>query len=351
MVNLEPEDRKQLIAALRDVDELKNESSRLLMLNNAGLEKVATNIDLSGAPFVAISQIVSYLSNYGRLSYDREALGQFLNSLLEYGVLGIEKEEFVSQLINKYEMMEPVVTAPKIGDWLGKETPVSVQEKIIGENTLRPIAFLAEGVKVSKSVVYIGVRTVNGKSSGTGFMVAPNLLLTNNHVLPYAELVQNALFRFNYEENFLGEAQAISEYRGKAGGIFHTNINLDYSLVEIEGEPGKEWGYLPLAARDVKRNSCVNIIQHPMGRPKEISMQSNFVQYVDKNVVQYITSTQPGSSGSPVFNDNWEVVALHHAGGNISEPATGKTYFRNEGTYIGSILKDLPEELKGMLVN
>ncbi|MDY6805071.1 MAG: trypsin-like peptidase domain-containing protein [Cyanobacteriota bacterium] len=351
MVKLEPEDRKQLIAALKDVDELKNERSRLETLRNSGLEKIATNIDLSGAPSIAISQMVSYLSNYGRLSYDREALGQFLNSLLESGVFGIEKGEFISQLLNKYEMMEPVVTAPKIDEWRGKETPASVYEKIIGENTLRPIAFLAQGMKVAKSVVYIGVRTGDSKSAGTGFMVAPNLLLTNNHVLPYAELLQTSLFRFNYEENFLGEAQAVSEYRGKAGGIFHTNINLDYSLVEIEGEPGKEWGYLPLAARDVRVNNRVNIIQHPMGQPKQISMQNNFVQYVGKNVVQYVTSTQPGSSGSPVFNDNWEVVALHHSGGNIPEPATGKKYYRNEGIWIGSILKDLPEELKKLLAN
>ncbi len=103
--------------------------------------------------------------------------------------------------------------------------------------------------------------------------------------------------------------------------------------------------------REVLVDSRVNIIQHPMGRPKEISMQNNFVQYVGGNVVQYVTSTLPGSSGSPVFNDNWEVVALHHSGGNIPEPTTGKKYYRKEGIYIGSILADLPEELRQLLVN
>ena len=71
-------------------------------------------------------------------------------------------------------------------------------------------------------------------------------------------------------------------------------------------------------------------------------MQNNFVQYVGGNVVQYVTSTLPGSSGSPVLNDNWEVVALHHAGGTIREPTTQQSYFRNEGILIGSILTDLP---------
>ncbi|NEP89029.1 MAG: trypsin-like peptidase domain-containing protein [Okeania sp. SIO2C2] len=187
--------------------------------------------------------------------------------------------------------------------------------------------------------------------SGTGFLVTPNLVLTNNHVLPNSELVKNTLFRFNYEEDFQGKAQQVSEYQGKIGGIFHTNEALDYTLVEISGQPGKECGYLPLASRDVRVDQRVNIIQHPAGQPKQISLQNNFVQYVDKNIVQYITSTMPGSSGSPVFNNNWEVVALHHAGGNIPEPATGKKYYRNEGIWIGSILRDLPEELKKLLAN
>lgn len=53
-----------------------------------------------------------------------------------------------------------------------------------------------------------------------------------------------------------------------------------------------------------------------------------------------------GSSGSPVLNDAWEVVALHHAGGDISEPTTQRRYFRNEGILINKILANLPPELQ-----
>ena len=66
-------------------------------------------------------------------------------------------------------------------------------------------------------------------------------------------------------------------------------------------------------------------------------------------MVQYVTSTLPGSSGSPVFNDNWEVVALQHSGGKLPEPTTRQSYYRKEEIWIGSILKDLPEELKSFL--
>jgi V8-like Glu-specific endopeptidase len=65
--------------------------------------------------------------------------------------------------------------------------------------------------------------------------------------------------------------------------------------------------------------------------------------------MQYITSTLNGSSGSPIFSDGWEVLALHHAGGNIPEPTTQQRYFRNEGILVTSILADLPSDFADML--
>jgi V8-like Glu-specific endopeptidase len=99
----------------------------------------------------------------------------------------------------------------------------------------------------------------------------------------------------------------------------------------------------------LKRGDLVNIIQHPAGRSKEISFQNNFVEYIGGNVAQYVTSTLNGSSGSPVLNDGWEVVALHHAGGNLAEPTTQRRYFRNEGILVERILADLPTEFKKLL--
>ncbi len=349
MINLSVEDRKQLITLLKNLPELATERSRRQILEDAGLGQLIPMIDVSGSIYVGISEIVSYLSKYGRLTYENETLGMFLNTLK--GVTGIQQQQFLDRLLTKYDMMTPIVALPNISQWQGQESPANVFEKIIGENTLRPIAFLAQGLKVARSVAYIRVRTSEKSWSGTGFLITPNLLLTNNHVISNADVLTNTLFRFNYEENFSGEAQIPSEYRAKSKGIFHTNKDLDYTIVELEEEPGIKWGYLSLAARDIRRNSRVNIIQHPMGRPKQISFQNNFIEYVGGNAVQYVTSTLPGSSGSPVFNDGWETVALHHAGGNMPEPTTQRRYFRNEGIWIGSILADLPDELREKLVN
>jgi V8-like Glu-specific endopeptidase len=348
MVNLEIEDRKQLITLLKDLQELGTERSRQQILELAGLKPLIPMLDLSGAPFIAVSEIVSYLSNYGRLTYDHEALGLFLNTLKS--LVGLQQQSFVDMLLTKYDMMTPISALPVIDKWRGRETPTDVLEKIIGENTLRPISFLEQGLQVARSVAYVGVRTSQSRWSGTGFLVAQDLLLTNNHVLPDSPLLSETIFRFNYEENFLGEAQATDEYRVKPNGVFYTNQTLDYTLVQLDGEPGQRWGWVRLLPQAMISNgSRVNIIQHPLGQPKQISLQNNFVQYVGGNVVQYITSTLQGSSGSPVFNDSWEVVALHHAGGNIPEPTTLQHYFRNEGILIESILADLPSELVELL--
>ena len=228
----------------------------------------------------------------------------------------------------------------------GPSTKDDVLEKIIGENILRPIAFLQRGLEVARSVAYIGVQYGNQRGSGTGFLVAEDLLLTNNHVLSSVDLLANTVFRFNYQDDFQGHAQPIEEYHALPNGSFHTNRDLDYTIVQLEKKPGQKWEYLPLKSRNIEREDRVNIIQHPGGQAKQISFQNNFVEYVGENVVQYVTSTLNGSSGSPVLNDAWEVIALHHAEGNLPEPTTQRRYFRNEGILIEKILADLPLNLR-----
>jgi hypothetical protein len=74
--------------------------------------------------------------------------------------------------------------------------------------------------------------------------------------------------------------------------------------------------------------------------------------------IQYQTDTEPGSSGSPVYNDQWEVTALHHSGvprtddqgrilrrdGRIWQGGDGDDaidWISNEGVRISAILKHL----------
>ena len=56
----------------------------------------------------------------------------------------------------------------------------------------------------------------------------------------------------------------------------------------------------------------LNIIHHPNGDYKQISIRANTFVGLDDTRIFYETDTAQGSSGSPVFNDQWQVVGLHH---------------------------------------
>jgi lysozyme family protein len=58
--------------------------------------------------------------------------------------------------------------------------------------------------------------------------------------------------------------------------------------------------------------------------------------------VHYRAPTEGGSSGSPVFNDQWEVIALHHKGGKVGMPrlnGLAGTYAANEGISIRGVAR------------
>ena len=100
---------------------------------------------------------------------------------------------------------------------------------------------------------------------------------------------------------------------------------------------------------EIAQNDFVNIIQHPEGKMKQISLYHNIVTNTNERVVQYLTDTLKGSSGSPVFNSDWEVVALHHSGGGYKagEPELPEGIkSRNEGIFINKIIQFVKDSHK-----
>ena len=66
----------------------------------------------------------------------------------------------------------------------------------------------------------------------------------------------------------------------------------------------------------IVQNEQVNIIQHPNGNPLSVVLTENYVLVdMTSDRVHYLADTLPGSTGAPVLNRYWEVVALHHSGG------------------------------------
>lgn len=214
-----------------------------------------------------------------------------------------------------------------------------VQEQLIGTNNLKPISYLMWAYQIAAAVALV---QIPGRGSGTGFLIGANVLMTNNHVLRNAQEAGIAKARFNYQYDRGGRLEQSEYFDLLPDLVFHTNVELDYSIVGVAGAPGHRYGVIPIGGNPmVNPGEPVTIIQHPLGQPKQIAMVDNEVKYADATIVQYLTDTLPGSSGSPVFNGDFELIGLHHSGGWVPEPQSSSTHFRNEGIFIGAIVADL----------
>lgn len=195
--------------------------------------------------------------------------------------------------------------------------PVAAPEKIIGKSNLLPIHFLRQGVKAADAVCKLEYTGSDGREYvASGFMISDNLLMTNHHVFsnPEEAKTANALFRFEKGDNGVFLNPKI--YTADPDIFFMTNSELDFSIVYLKNSPGSKHGTITLKKRHDKvlLFERVNIIQHPAGQDKKISLQDNKVVTFFESKLHYLADTMGGSSGSPVFNNDWELVALHHAG-------------------------------------
>ncbi|WP_416984774.1 endonuclease [Streptomyces sp. T028] len=234
-------------------------------------------------------------------------------------------------------------------------------ERLIGRNNLTPIAFLEEGVLAARPVGRITVRGPGG-GHGTGFLVSPALLLTNHHVLGDSEEAARSEVAFAFQDGVGGGPLVPAVFRLEPQRFFVTDRRLDFSLVAVaprgtQGEALSSFGRLTLseAQGKVVIGEFVNIVQHPRGEPKQLALRDNQVVDVLDDFLHYECDTQPGSSGSPVFNDQWEVVALHHSAvpktdeqgrplsvdGTLWQPDMGEerlAWKANEGVRISRVL-------------
>ena len=169
----------------------------------------------------------------------------------------------------------------------------------------------------------------------------PELAADNHHVLPSAAHATGARAEFNYQQLASGVDAPRKSFTLSPADGFETSRADDWTAVRVEGHAAEEFGSLVLRAAEVAPDDFVNIIQHPGGGPKQIAMYHNTVTYADQTRVQYLTDTLPGSSGSPVFDSTWSVVALHHSGGLLREPGTKRVVYRNEGIHVNTIIDGL----------
>jgi V8-like Glu-specific endopeptidase len=253
-----------------------------------------------------------------------------------------------------------------------RSMPPDALERMLGNNDLIGVAFLERGLQVARTVGRVWVDTAGGKPRGygTGFLISPQLLITNHHVLPDSSVAGRSCVEFDYQLSMSGSPCPTCTFGFDPGTFYYADKNLDYAVVAVAPKGTDDralasfgWNALIEDQGKVIISQWMNIVQHPNGEMKQLSVRENQLVDVLDDFLQYRTDTAPGSSGSPVLNDRWEVVGLHHSGvwetnaagqvlaidGSVWTEEMGEHRIKwraNEGVRISRIIADLRGRLK-----
>lgn len=207
-----------------------------------------------------------------------------------------------------------------------------IYERILGGDDLMPVAYLERGSIAARAVARVDL---GGGGYGTGFLIAPRVLITNNHVIGDRATAARAMANFRYEVNLRDTVAPEVTVQLAPDELFYTSpVNaLDFTVVAVSPQvPLWQFGFLPLieATGKTSEGEWLTIVQHPSGQRKQVCVRENKFVKRTEDMLWYTTDTMPGSSGSPVFNNDWFVVALHHAG--VPEVHDGVTVRQADGT-------------------
>jgi endonuclease G len=251
----------------------------------------------------------------------------------------------IERLSRYYPSVRPVSPAALVAnDPEAVQAAGAVLERIINTPDFVDVRYLEAGTRSAHAVGRVDVRDHAGRvlGFGTGSMVTARLLLTNHHVLPDAQTAANSQIEFNFEDGIDGQPLQPRRFALDPASFFLADQGLDFALVAVAASPQElaPFGFNRAIAAEGKAiaGDFVTIVQHPGGQKKQVALRDNRIVDVFDQFLHYAADTEPGSSGSPVFNDQWELVALHHASVPAPEhPELGR--FVNEGIRVSRLLR------------
>jgi hypothetical protein len=175
------------------------------------------------------------------------------------------------------------------------------------------------------------------QSMCSGFLVARDLLVTNEHCLGTSEIALSAIADFGFDGLDVDPLQV------RVSKLEAVDANLDYAVVRLAQAPSG-FGRVTISSTAVTEGQELLIVQHPAGEPKQASIDDCVVKNAARNGVAprptdfgHLCDTLGGSSGSPVLDrKSGVVVGLHHFGfmEGIANPV-------NQGVHIGLVMADL----------
>jgi endonuclease G len=241
---------------------------------------------------------------------------------------------------------QPVTEAPPdTADGLSAPVlePGGLERIIEGDSTLLDVSFLQRGLELASAVVRLGVRLDGKGHAGTGFRIGDDLLLSNHHVLfgNSGKPATRVDAWFGFESSFDGQMRPYTSVPCRTDTIAGDRVH-DWAVIRLAGPPPAGTAVISLeGAPPPEVDDRVYIIQHPLGGPKKIGMVHNVIRYIDDNLLRYWTDTEEGSSGSPVFNERWQLVGLHHSSVTVQEEP--QPVFYNQGCRIERVAEGLKE--------
>lgn len=225
-------------------------------------------------------------------------------------------------------------------------------EKILGTEAFRSVKWFRKCMHRASAVAQ--VEDAVGNAVGTAFVVRGGdlkpelgdelLLLTNAHVIskdlwvsralrPEKAVLKFELWPDGDSPEFKVDALWSSEPE-------HLDATLVRPTPALENVP-----HVPIARTlpltDGQQRAY--IIGHPQGRKLSFSIHDNYLLDHDDRLLHYRSPTEPGNSGSPVLNEEWDLIGLHHRGLRNMPKLHGKegTYPANEGIWIQAIVQAL----------
>lgn len=222
-------------------------------------------------------------------------------------------------------------------------------QAVLGEDGYVSVEWYRVGLERSRAVARIGLERSQGV--GTGFLLLANdlepslrgqVLITNHHVIPGLIPHDRAVVTF---EALDGGKKAY----GIRKVLWSSPVEkLDCAIVRLSSHVKGIEPYPMCADVPELERSRVYLIGHPLGQTLSFSISDNvLIDYVDPKV-QYRAPTSPGSSGSPVFDSTWALLALHHAGHEANMPKLrgNGVHAANEGLSFAAIAKQCAADLK-----
>jgi V8-like Glu-specific endopeptidase len=336
----------RLRATLMDLDEFADDVTLRDVMQNSRLQPWRNRLRNTASPAERAEGAIAYLQRQYTGNPRENALVILLRALA--GRREPEDAQYLDLVALAAELERaqagPVLDPRTVEDVRELQQAVSGQGKmyIVADERLLACARATCQVRVQRVVG----NEVQNVYTGTGWLIAPGIVITCWHVLKarghwetpsddeVRAQVANSVCLFGYTRPAEGTAHAVEAL------LAHDN-HLDYAVLRLHDRkdtPLCEHGWIRVDPEaPLTGQTEVVVIQHPQGQIQQRSA-GRFVERSDRpEAILYDAETDPGTSGGPVLDVlRWRAIALHNGIHRVRRLA--------EGTLVRAILADLQQK-------